>query len=57
MSFMSFVRGLIIGMLTAALAVLIFFPKRRTVRMLRRFCRRTGRRISGALDCVTGLWG
>ncbi|MBQ8897184.1 MAG: hypothetical protein IJY86_01730 [Clostridia bacterium] len=51
MSFMSFVRGLIIGMLTAALAVLIFFPKRRrTMRRLRRCVNRVSRRISGALD-------
>lgn len=51
MSLMSFIRGLIIGMLTAALAVLIFFPRRRrTLRRIRRSCDRVSRRFSRALD-------
>ena len=51
MSFMSFARGLILGMLTAALAVLIFFPKRRRmIRRIKRNCNRIGRKLSNVLD-------
>ncbi|MBR4941371.1 MAG: hypothetical protein IKZ19_05175 [Clostridia bacterium] len=54
MSFMSFVRGMILGMLAAALAVFVFFPKRRRrLRQLRRRFGRAGRKISAMAD---GLW-
>ncbi|MBR6771896.1 MAG: hypothetical protein IKM29_00735 [Clostridia bacterium] len=53
MSFMSFARGLILGMLMAALAVLIFFPKRRRlIRRIRRSCGRVGRKLSNVLDVL-----
>ena len=51
MSFMAFVRGLILGMLAAALAVLIFFPRRRRmIRRIRRSCNRVGRKLFNVMD-------
>ncbi|MDD6261783.1 MAG: hypothetical protein PUA83_01680 [Clostridiales bacterium] len=57
MSFMSFVRGMLAGMITATVVLFVFFPnKRRTMRRMKRCCNRATRRIVSFADEIAGLF-